>query len=130
MLDVVANARQVLIDILDDENLDFAMRQDDFGGQIPTSPVKQSGARAGISKVSREPLPQSRWNYAVKLFLVRDLFTIASAVFPSAVFGDLAEGRDATDGALWNDRLWLEQDDEDLVRLPLRCIPRLIPDLP
>ena len=75
--------------ILDDPELDFAMRKDE-GGTVPTSPVKAAGRSENVKGTDR-PLPESRWNFAVKLFLVRDLFTITRAVFPPEVFADVAE---------------------------------------
>ncbi|KAI0667624.1 hypothetical protein C8Q78DRAFT_1051818 [Trametes maxima] len=88
LVELSMRAREVLVDILDDENLDFTMCKEDIGEEMPTSPVKTHRAR---NKTSGTPLPQSRWNFAVKLFLVRDLFTITRAVFPEDVFAGLAE---------------------------------------
>lgn len=65
------------------------MRKEELGDEIPTSPVKPTSVRG--KKSADEPLHESRWNYAVKLFLVRDLFTITRAVFPPDIFAELAE---------------------------------------
>ena len=65
------------------------MRKEELGDIIPTSPVKP--ASRGKTRGADEPLHESRWNYAVKLFLVRDLFTITRAVFPPEIFAELAE---------------------------------------
>ena len=91
LAELASNARDVLINILDDSKLDFTMRREEVGDQIPTSPVKPTSSRGKGMKGTEEPLPESRWNYAVKLFLVRDLFTITRAVFPPEIFADLAE---------------------------------------
>ena len=80
-------ARDVLLGILEDPALDFTMRKEEFE-QVPTSPVKPVGP---TRKSMYEPLPQYRWNHAVKLFLVRDLFTLTRAVIPSELFAELAE---------------------------------------
>ncbi|KAI0349585.1 hypothetical protein OH77DRAFT_1440337 [Trametes cingulata] len=89
LMELVKRARDVLIEVLDEDSFDFTMRKEELGEEIPTSPVKPTSSRKG--KASDEPLPESRWNYAVKLFLVRDLFTITRAVFPEDVFAYLAE---------------------------------------
>ncbi|KAI0647951.1 hypothetical protein C8Q79DRAFT_1086869 [Trametes meyenii] len=88
LVELSVRAREVLIDILDDENLDFTMCKEDVGEEMPTSPVK---AHRTKNRTSSAPLPQSRWNFAVKLFLARDLLTITRAVFPEDVFAGLAE---------------------------------------
>ncbi|RPD62507.1 hypothetical protein L226DRAFT_504132 [Lentinus tigrinus ALCF2SS1-7] len=78
--------RDVLLGILEDPDLDFILREafDD----VPTSPVKPTGSKG---KGMDEPLPQNRWNYAIKLFLVHDLFMLTRAVIPSELFSELAE---------------------------------------
>ena len=81
-------ACDVLVSILDDETLDFTMRKEEVG-EILTSPVKLHGQRK--KRGLDEPLPGSRCNYAIKIFLVRDLFTITHAVFPREIFAELAE---------------------------------------
>ena len=48
--------------------------------------MKPAGTRP-----KRRKLPEDRWNFAIKLYLVRDLFTIARAVFPQEAFADLSE---------------------------------------
>ncbi|KAI0632226.1 hypothetical protein C8Q77DRAFT_1279320 [Trametes polyzona] len=88
LTELAGRACKVLVDVLEDDSFDFTMRKDEFSDQVPTSPVKPTNAR---NKASDKPLPESRWNYAVKLFLVRDLFTITRAVFPEDVFAGLAE---------------------------------------
>ncbi|KAI1790163.1 hypothetical protein LXA43DRAFT_523662 [Ganoderma leucocontextum] len=90
LADLATNARDVLLDILDDPGLDFTMRKEELGDGAPTSPIKRSGVQDNV-KGTDQPLPESRWNYAVKLFLVRDLFTITRAVFPPETFAELAE---------------------------------------
>ncbi|KAI0372272.1 hypothetical protein BV20DRAFT_1120079 [Pilatotrama ljubarskyi] len=89
LMELVKRACEVLIEVLDEDSFDFTMRKEELGEEIPTSPVKPTSSRR--NKASEEPLPESRWNYAVKLFLVRDLFTITRAVFPEDVFAHLAE---------------------------------------
>ncbi|KAI0754869.1 hypothetical protein C8Q80DRAFT_1141532 [Daedaleopsis nitida] len=89
LAELAVNARDVLINILDDPELDFTMRREELGDEIPTSPVKPTGSNK--ARGPDEPLPESRWNYAVKLFLVRDLFTITRAVFPPDIFAEVAE---------------------------------------
>ncbi|KAI0720578.1 hypothetical protein C8T65DRAFT_602463 [Cerioporus squamosus] len=80
-------ARDVLLGILEDQTLNFAMRTEEFD-EVPTSPIKPTGPKG---KGMDEPLPYSRRNFAVKLFLVRDLFTLTRAVIPSELFSELAE---------------------------------------
>ncbi|KAH9924659.1 uncharacterized protein BXZ73DRAFT_79216 [Epithele typhae] len=82
---LAVKVRDVLVDILDDPDLDFIARKDDGDLDLLTSPVKAHGAD------DVDLLPGHRQNYAVKLFLVRDLFTITRAVFPTDVFAELSE---------------------------------------
>ncbi|TBU29934.1 hypothetical protein BD311DRAFT_864373 [Dichomitus squalens] len=89
LAELAANTRDVLVGILDDPKLDFTLNRDD-DHDVPASPVKQAGVPENVKGTDR-PLPESRWNFAVKLFLVRDLFTITCAIFPPEVFSDLAE---------------------------------------
>ena len=88
MSELALGACDVLVSILDDETLDFTMRKEEVG-EILTSPVKLHGQRK--KRGLDEPLPESRCNYAIKIFLVRDLFTITRAVFPAEAFAELAE---------------------------------------
>ena len=85
MNELALKACEVLINILGDPSLDFTVRRDEFADFL-TSPVKPAGTRP-----KRRKLPEDRWNFAIKLYLVRDLFTIARAVFPQDAFADLSE---------------------------------------
>ncbi|KAI0826909.1 hypothetical protein BC628DRAFT_230054 [Trametes gibbosa] len=86
---LATQTRDVLIEVLEEDSFNFTLEKEEFG-DIPTSPVKPTGSHTR-NKGTQEPLPQSRWNHAVKLFLERDLLTIARAVFPEDVFAVLAE---------------------------------------
>lgn len=88
LAELALNARDVLLGVLDDESLDFTLSKEEIG-ELPTSPIKPTSSRS--KRGADEPLPESRWNYAVKLFLVRDLFTITRAVFTPEAFAELAE---------------------------------------
>ncbi|OSC97212.1 hypothetical protein PYCCODRAFT_1481453 [Trametes coccinea BRFM310] len=88
LAELSTRARDVLVWILDKDNFDFTMRKEELGEEIPTSPVKPGSRRKNMVD---EPLPEHRWNHAVKLFLVRDLFGITRAVFPLDIFAGLAE---------------------------------------
>ncbi|KAI1794358.1 hypothetical protein LXA43DRAFT_1179542 [Ganoderma leucocontextum] len=90
LANLAMNACDVLLDILDDPGLDFTMCKEELGDGAPSSPIKRSGAQDN-AKGTDQPLPESQWNFAVKLFLVRDLFTITRAVFPPETFAELAE---------------------------------------
>ncbi|EIW59256.1 uncharacterized protein TRAVEDRAFT_166567 [Trametes versicolor FP-101664 SS1] len=90
LVELAARTRDVLVEVLEDDSFDFTLSKEDFGEHVPTSPIKPTSTRTK-NKAAKKPLPESRWNYAVKLFLVRDLFTIAHAVFPDDVFASLAE---------------------------------------
>ncbi|KAI0335784.1 hypothetical protein GY45DRAFT_702497 [Cubamyces sp. BRFM 1775] len=90
LAELAVRARDVLIDILDHDEFDFTLRKEELGDEIPTSPVKSTNSHVR-SKTKKEPLPEYRWNFALKLFLVRDLLTITRAVFPEELFAGLAE---------------------------------------
>ncbi|KAI0701421.1 hypothetical protein C8T65DRAFT_697051 [Cerioporus squamosus] len=67
-------ARDVLLGILEDQTLNFAMRTEEFD-----EPTGSKG-----KGMDESPLPHSRRNFAVvKLFLVRDLLTLTRAAIPS-----------------------------------------------
>ncbi|CDO77824.1 hypothetical protein BN946_scf184689.g2 [Trametes cinnabarina] len=89
LLELSTRARDVLVWILEHKEFDFTMHTEELGKEAPTSPVKPTCSRR--SNRADEPLPQHRWNYAVRLFLVRDLFTITRAVFPRDMFAGIAE---------------------------------------
>ncbi|KAI8994258.1 hypothetical protein BD414DRAFT_436966 [Trametes punicea] len=90
LVELATRARDILLEILDHDGFDFTMRGEEVGDEVPTSPVKETSSRAKAND-GGEPLPEHRWNYAVKLFLVRDLFTIARTVFPGDIFVGIAE---------------------------------------
>ncbi|KAH9851822.1 hypothetical protein C2E23DRAFT_886346 [Lenzites betulinus] len=89
LTELAKRTRDVLIEVLEEDSFNFTLEKEEFA-DVPTSPVKPTGLHAK-NKGTEEPLPPSRWNHAVKLFLERDLFTIARAVFPDDVFAGLAE---------------------------------------
>lgn len=77
------HAVDVLLDIFQDKELDLSMQPDDIDQFIPTSPIR--GPQEDVAAVKAPP--PSRWNLGLKLYIVRELWTIVKATFPAAALG-------------------------------------------
>ncbi|OBZ68972.1 hypothetical protein A0H81_11315 [Grifola frondosa] len=78
-------ATMVLMDILKDDQHDFSVRSDPTIFDVPTSPAIPHSSK------TMKILPECRWGYAIKLLLVRELWSTVKAIFPKDALCEPAE---------------------------------------